>query len=83
MAEKEVIQRGTVPTVNSRGQRTSERPMTDSDRRPRASSLGGMSGKAEAALSGRGRQIDDAVDRAMGADGTYSEPGQYGSSTGQ
>lgn len=40
----------------------------------------GMTGKAAESIGNRQSQLDAQEQRALGADGTYSEPGQSGSS---
>lgn len=85
MAEKEILQRGTVPTVNNRGERTASRPMNDEDREQIARNVnvfGGLSGEAEAAMRNRRKKIDDAVNSTD--DPTHVHfGGNPGSSTGQ
>jgi len=65
MADFEVLQAGTVPTINSRGQRTAQRPFTAADRLPPQSGTPpqptpGLLGAGQAEAAGRALQNPDA-----------------------
>ena len=68
MADREILQRGSVVKIDSKGVRTS-RPFTDEDRdridqNSSSSYLTGGAGLAEAALRGRKQKLDDSINDA-------------------
>ena len=79
MADKEILQRGTVPTTNAKGKRVASRPMNDGDREAIDRQAAGMMGRAQAGSIFT--RANSERERALGPDGTYSEPGNSGSST--